>query len=60
MKEHFGNKIDVRIYLTDSEEAEKYDLKSSTTIFVNGNWVSLDIALSEERLRAYLEEKVTE
>lgn len=59
MKEQFGEKIDMHIYSTDSEEAKKYDLRSSTNVFVNDKWVPLDIAMSQERMREYLEEKIT-
>jgi len=58
MKDQFGDRIDLQVHLTDSEEAKRYPLKGATSVLVNDEWVPLDIALSEERMSAFLEEKL--
>jgi len=55
MKEHFGEKIDVALHLVDSEEAAKYELRGSTTVIINDQWVPLDIATSADKMTAYIE-----
>jgi len=58
MKEKFGDGIDLSIHTNDSEEAKNYDLKASTTVFVDGNFVPLDIALSEKKMEEFLGKKI--
>ncbi|HNU85935.1 MAG: hypothetical protein IPI61_01260 [Syntrophaceae bacterium] len=58
MKERFGDRVDVQIHLTDSEEAMKCRVRSATSVMVNGEWVPLDIALSEERMASFLGDRV--
>ena len=58
MKDKFGVKLDLHVHLTDSEEAKKYQLKSATSVFVNDEWVPSDVALSEERMTAFLAGKI--
>jgi len=58
MKDKFGEKIDLHMHLTDSEEAKRYPLKGATSVLVNDEWVPLDIALSEERMSDFLEGKL--
>ena len=55
MKETFGDAVDLSIYTNDSEEAKKYNLKASTTVFVDGVFVPLDVALSEKKMEEFLE-----
>jgi len=54
MKTRFGEMIDVAIHLVDSEEAARYELRGSTTVFVNEEWVPLDVATSADRMEAFL------
>jgi len=42
------------IHLVDSEEADKYELRGSTTVFINDELVPLDVATSAEKMEAYL------
>jgi len=56
MKAHFGETIDVAIHLIDSPEAANYDLRGSTTVFLDNEWVSLDVATSADRMQEYLEQ----
>jgi protein-disulfide isomerase len=54
MKKNFEDSIDLDIYKNDSQEAKDFEIKSSTTVFVNGEGVPLDVALSNEKMNAYL------
>lgn len=54
MKGRFGEMLDVAIHLVDSEEAARYELRGSTTVFVNDEWVPLDVATSADKMEAYL------
>jgi len=58
MKEKFGDQLNVGVYLNDSEEAKSYDLKASTSVFVNDELISLDIALNDEKMTSFLREKI--
>lgn len=60
MKAHFGAAIDVEIHLVDSPEAANYELRGSTTIFLNGKWVPLDVATSADRMREYIEQAIAD
>jgi hypothetical protein len=55
MQEIFKDQLDLRMYTTDSPEAAAYSLKGSTNIFVNQQWVPLDVATSKEKMMEYLE-----
>jgi len=54
MQERFKDQLDLHIYTTDSPEATAYSLKGSTNIFINQQWVPLDIATSKEKMADYL------
>lgn len=54
MEETFGDALELSIYRNDSEEAKNYNLKASTTVFINGDFVPLDIAVSERRMEEFL------
>jgi len=55
MQERFKDQLDLHIYTTDSPEAVPYSLKGSTNLFVNQQWVSLDVATSSEEMADYLD-----
>lgn len=55
MQERFGERIALKIHLASSPEAANYPLKGTTNVFVNGEWVALDVATSKEKMTAYLE-----
>jgi len=55
MQERFGKRLALKIHLVSSPEAANYPLKGATNVFVNGEWVALDVATSAEKLTAYLE-----
>ena len=54
MKKKFGEKLDLNIHTNVSKEAESYDLKTSTTVFVNQEWIPLNIATSKEKMEEFL------
>ena len=56
MQERFGERLALKIHLASSPEAASYPLRGATNVFVNGEWVSLDVATSKEKMTAYLEE----
>lgn len=55
MQERFGERLALKIHLASSPEAASYPLRGATNVFVNGEWVSLDVATSKEKMTAYLE-----
>jgi hypothetical protein len=55
MQERFKEQLDLHVHTTDSAEATAYNLKGSTNIFVNQQWVPLDVATSTEKMAAYLD-----
>ena len=59
MKEKFGEELDLNIYTNDSKEAESYDLKASTTAFVDKEWIPLDIAISKEKMEEFLNKRIS-
>lgn len=54
MKDRFGERIDLAIHLVDSEEAAKYELRASTSVFIDGELVPLDVATNADKMEAYL------
>lgn len=60
MQERFKDQLDLHIYTTDSPEAMAYSLKGSTNMFINQQWVPIDIATSKEKMADYLENILSE
>jgi len=58
MKKNFEDSIDLNIYKNDSQEAKDFKIKGSTNVFVNGEGVPLDVALSNDKMNAYLKERM--
>jgi hypothetical protein len=54
IKEKMADAINLQIFTNDSMEAMKYKLRSSTNVFVNGEQLPLETALSAEKLEEYL------
>lgn len=59
MKDMFGEKINLSIYTTDSEEARKYDFRSSTNVLFKGDLVPLETALDKNKMEGFLSEKLS-
>jgi hypothetical protein len=58
MKEQFNDAVDVQVHLNDSEAARGYVLRGATTVLVNDQWVSLDVATSRARMVAHLTDEI--
>lgn len=54
MQERFGDKLSLEIHTVNSPEAAAYTLKGATNVFVNQEWVALDVATSTEKMEEYL------
>jgi len=59
MKEVFGEKINLSIYTTDSEEARKYDFRSSTNVLFEGEMMPLETALDKNKMKSFLSDKLS-
>ena len=59
MKKEFGEDLDLAIYTNDSQEAEPYDLKASTTVFVDTEWIPLDVVTSNEGMEEFLKKHIS-
>ncbi len=59
MKNTFGEKIDLNIYTTDSEEAKKYDFRSSTNVMFKGEMIPLETALDAGKMKDFLSEQLS-
>ena len=49
-----GDAINLNLFTNDSMEAMKYKIRSSTSVYVNGEQLPLETALSAEKLEEYL------
>ncbi len=54
MKEQFGEQLELKVLLNDSVEARNYPLKGSTNVYINGEWIPLEVATSKENMKHYL------
>ena len=59
MKNMFGEKINLSIYTTDSEEARKYDFRSSTNVLFEDDLIPLEISLDKQKMKDFLLEKLS-
>lgn len=58
MEKFFKNSLDLQIYKNASKEAKNFVIKTSTNVFVDGELVPLDIALSNEKMNTYLKHRM--
>ncbi len=58
MKEKYGDRLDVKIYTTDSIEAMPYQFRSSTNVLLDQEFVPVDIATDKSRMDAFLSSKL--
>lgn len=59
MKKKFGDRLWINIFTNNSEEAKAYELKASTTVFVNQEHISLDVATSKEKMEDFLNKSIS-
>lgn len=58
MKEKYGDKIELKIYTTDSKEAEPYLFRSSTNVLFEKERVPVDIATDRNKMDSFLSTKL--
>jgi hypothetical protein len=58
MKAKYGDRLELRIYTTDSKEAEPYHFKSSTNVLFEKEFVPVDIATDRNRMEVFLLSKL--
>jgi len=58
MKEKFGEKLDLKIFTTDSEEAKGYLFKGSTNVLFEKEWVPVDIATDKDKMDTFLAQRL--
>jgi hypothetical protein len=58
MKKNCGEKLDLKIYALDSEEAKPCKFKSSTNVFFKKESVPIDIATDSKQMAAFLSERL--
>lgn len=56
MKGKYGERLDVKIYRLDSEEAKPYALefKGSTNVLLDKQWVPLNVAIETSKMEDFL------
>ncbi|HNR12601.1 MAG TPA: hypothetical protein PKM59_04710 [Thermodesulfobacteriota bacterium] len=58
MKRKYGERLELKIYTTDSKEAEGYEFRSSTNVLFENKLVPLDIALDSGKTSVFLSERL--
>ncbi len=56
MKDKFGERLDVKIFTLDSEEAKHYahGLRGSTNVLLDNQWVPLDVGIDRGKMEDFL------
>jgi len=58
MKKKYGDKLELKTYTTDSEEAKPYNFKSSTNVLFQKELVPIEIATDSKKMAAFLSQKL--
>ncbi len=58
MEEKYGEQLKLNVYTTDSEEAKKYQFKSSTNVIFENELVPMDIATDKDKMDIFLAGKI--
>jgi len=58
MKRKYSERLELKIYTTDSKEAEPYNFRSSTNVLFEKELVSVDIATDRDKMDAFLSSKL--
>ena len=58
MKEKYGDRLEVRIYTTDSLEAMPYKFRSATNVLFEKALVPVDIATNRNKMDSFLSSKL--
>ncbi len=59
MKNIFGEKINLSIFTTDSEEARKYNFRSSTNVLFEDDLIPLEISLDKQKMKDFISKKLS-
>ena len=60
MKKIFGEKIELSIYTTDSEQAKKYNFRSSTNVLFDQELIPVEVSTDRGKMKDFLSEKIAE
>jgi hypothetical protein len=58
MKELFGEKLELNIYTTDSEQAQKYNFRSSTNVMLDQELIPLEVSTDKSKMKDFLSKKI--
>ena len=58
MKDKYGEKLDVKIFTTDSPEAEPYQFRSSTNVLFEKVLLPVDVATDINKMEIFLADKI--
>ena len=58
MKKKYGDKLALKTYLTDSDEARPYNFKSSTNVVFQKELVPIEIATDSKKMEVFLSPKL--
>jgi hypothetical protein len=58
MKKKYGDKLELKIYLTDSEEAKPYNFKSSTNVLFQKVLLPIEVATDSNKMEVFLSQKL--
>jgi hypothetical protein len=58
MKKKFGERLTVKIYTTDSKEAEPYHFRSSTNVLFEKVRVPVDVATDKKKMDSFLSSRL--
>jgi hypothetical protein len=58
MKKKYGEKLELKTYLTNSEEGKPYNFKSSTNVLFRKELVPLEVATDSNKMDAFLSQKL--
>lgn len=58
MKTKFGKILNLKIFTTDSEEALRYQFRSSTNVLFEEEYVPIDVATDTDKMDAYLSSRL--
>jgi hypothetical protein len=58
MKKKYGDKLELKIYLTDSEEAKPYNFKSSTNVLFQKVLLPIEVTTDSNKMEVFLSQKL--
>ena len=57
MKDNYGDRLELKMFTIDSEEAKGYHFKGSTNVLLDGERIPIDIATDVDKMDAFLSER---